>query len=73
MVYLRSIIMSYKDGVSYYGNAVRITTASSLPGISGRELKTATEDAWDIITIDRENRKIYCTRFGAGADREIAY
>lgn len=31
------------------------------------------EDTWDIFTVDRLNRKIYATRFGAGADREFSY
>ena len=34
---------------------------------------TATETALDIVTIDRNAKKIYCTRLGAGADREISY
>lgn len=63
-----------KDG-SLLGKPL-ITVNSSLPDTDtdpDRELKTATEDAWDIVTIDRTNRKIYCTRFGAGEDREFSY
>jgi hypothetical protein len=34
---------------------------------------TAKDTAFNIVTIDRENRKIYCTNYGAGYDREISY
>ena len=34
---------------------------------------TANDTAFNIVTIDRENRKIYCTNYGAGYDREINY
>ncbi len=31
------------------------------------------EDGWDVVTVDRTNRKIYMTRFGAGSDRTFTY
>ena len=34
---------------------------------------TKNETGYDIFTIDRENRKIYCSRFGVGVDREFSY
>lgn len=34
---------------------------------------TTTETALDIVTIDRENRKIYLTRLGVGEDRVVEY
>ena len=43
------------------------------PNMPSRTLKTESEDAWDLISINREERKIYCTRFGAGTDREFSY
>lgn len=38
-----------------------------------RVVGTATETAMDIVTVDRLNKKIYCTRLGAGVDRIISY
>lgn len=38
-----------------------------------RTKESATETALDIVTIDKVSRKIYCTRVGAGIDREINY
>lgn len=66
---------THEDGYSQYLDVPKITITSSLIEKTNttRELKTETEDAWDIITIDRANRKIYCTRFGAGNDREFSY
>lgn len=34
---------------------------------------TTTEQAFDIVQIDKTNRKIYMTRIGAGSDREFEY
>lgn len=42
-------------------------------GAVAREVGTSTEFAFDVVTIDKTNGKIYCTRVGAGNDREIAH
>lgn len=34
---------------------------------------TTTEQAFDVFHIDKDNRKIYATRIGAGIDREFSY
>lgn len=34
---------------------------------------TTGEQAFDVVTIDKENRNIYCTRIGYGSDREFTY
>lgn len=38
-----------------------------------KEYGTENETAYDIITINRTERKIYCTRFGVGLDRKFTY
>lgn len=38
-----------------------------------REFGTDTETSFDVVTINRETRTIYCTRVGVGEDREIKY
>lgn len=35
--------------------------------------ETSTESAFSIFTVDKTNKKIYCTRFGLGDDREWSY
>lgn len=66
----------HMDKESTFMNKPHITINSSLPDTAedpDRELKSDTEDTWDIVTIDRTNKKIYCTRFGSGKDREFSY
>ncbi len=38
-----------------------------------RELNTDTEDLWDSVVLDKTERKVKLTRFGAGTDRETSY
>lgn len=68
---------THTDGDGKMWGMKFITTGSSLPdssdAVPDRGLYTKNEDLWDIMTIDRTNRKIYATRFGAGADREFSY
>lgn len=64
------------DTTTYSFPCISITTAGGdvrdenpvqrIPG-------TATETALDIVTIDKLNKKIYCTRLGVGSDRVIDY
>ena len=68
---------THKDGDGEMWGMKYITTGSSLPdeydSLPNRDLYTKNEDLWDIMTIDRNARKIYATRFGAGEDREFDY
>lgn len=41
--------------------------------IPDRQFGTDTETSFDVVTINRKTRTIYCTRVGAGEDREIKY
>lgn len=34
---------------------------------------TDTEQSFDVVTVDKKNHKIYCTKIGFGDDREISY
>lgn len=38
-----------------------------------REFGTDTETSFDVVTINRKTRTIYCTRVGAGEDRVVKY
>lgn len=38
-----------------------------------RTLWSKTEDAFDIVNVNFDTRKVYFTRFGAGNDREISF
>lgn len=41
--------------------------------VISRRHGTRTETSWDIFTIDRLNRTIYATRYGAGTNRQFTY
>lgn len=38
-----------------------------------RTVATDTETSFDIVTVNKTTRKIYCTRVGAGTDRELSF
>ena len=44
-----------------------------MPDGEDRILGTKTEDSFNIVTINRNEKKIYFTRFGYGDDRVITY
>lgn len=58
------VICTMQDAASSSQN-----TESGIPMIIG----TDTEQAFDLVQIDFHNRKIYCTRVGAGENREFSY
>ena len=62
---------NHKDLAKQINGIWYITSAASLANT--RKYSTTDEDAFDIFTINKENRKIYVTRFGYGEDREFAY
>lgn len=64
----------HKDLVQLRDGVLAISSASdSLVSAVGRERGTTTEQAFDIITIDKTAHKIHITRIGAGEDREFTY
>ena len=61
---------------TWYDIPCFIITTDSLNQKAGsltREIGTITEQAFDIVTIDRSEKTIYCTRIGAGEDRDLSY
>lgn len=58
------VICTMQDAASSSQN-----TESGIPMVIG----TDTEQAFDLVQIDFTNRKIYCTRVGAGESREFSY
>ena len=50
------------------------SSEQSIDGITYEHTNlTATESAFSIFTVDQRNKKIYCTRFGLGEDRQWTY
>lgn len=54
---------------------ITVTTCSGQKLKDGyaRTFGTNTETAFDVVTINKKTRTIYCTRIGVGSDREIGY
>jgi len=66
----------HEDGQMMYQGINCIETTNSLcqPTFNPwRVPNTKDEDAWDIYSIDKSNRKISITRFGYGDNREFSY
>jgi hypothetical protein len=59
------------------GAITQIITESSLPMPNedgeDRTVGTVNEECFDIIRVDRTDKKIKCYRFGKGSDREFSY
>lgn len=68
---------THKDGnLTVNGINIICTTSDSYKSEQGpltRTLGTVTEQAFDVVQIDMDSRKIYLTRIGAGSDREFNY
>lgn len=60
-----------------YANIVQVTTINDHKNRPSGEAQgtrgTITEQAFDIMTVDRASRRVYLTRIGAGSDREFSY
>lgn len=66
-VYNNTLIM-VTEAAGYYS-----TKVSEDGQTYSKTLNTANESAFSIYTVDKEMGKLYCTRFGAGADRVYHY
>lgn len=66
----------HKDASGTSDGYLTIVTTSDAPYTTDgytRTMGTVTEGAFDCISVDFDARKIYCTRIGAGSDREFSY
>ena len=67
---------THRDKSIFKNNVLSITTTADYytsnrgEGMWDRKKGTTTEQAFDIMTIDTKNNKLYATRVGAGKDRE---
>ena len=63
---------THKDMHLLQNGVLTVCSTSDCLGI-GKTRQTATEQAFDIFTIDKSTHKIHITRIGAGDDREFTY
>ena len=60
---------SYGDDIhGMYGDAI-----DGAQRLFNKTADSAKDTAFDVVVVDRENRKIHCFNYGAGIDREINY
>ena len=65
----------HEDGIMDYSGIKCVQSLASFchKGDIGREVNTYTEDAWDVLSVYTEQRKVHIYRFGAGSDRDFNY
>lgn len=65
----------HEDGQMVYRgiNCIESTCSWATPLNADRVANSYTEDAWDLFSVDTNNRHIYIRRFGYGSDREYKY
>lgn len=66
------------EDLNWVNNGINIiSTLNDSSNVTGtgaiKVVGTDTEQAFDVYTINKEERKFYCTRIGAGSDREFNY
>lgn len=69
----RDYILTTEQGYPIIATNCDTYAESAYWGGETMRLGTVTEQCFDIVSIDTENRKIYLTRIGAGSDRETDY
>lgn len=65
----------HRDDSTVYEGILCISVDASLcySGAAGRVVNTATEDCWDVFSINLKSRTIKAKRFGFGSDRNWQY
>lgn len=61
----------HKDLSAIIGNVPYVCVSADSKWSDDMVAGTATEQSFDVVTINRKNGKIYCTKIGYGADRVI--
>lgn len=73
---------THADAMTTVDGYVMLATTSAGISVGGYDSEgnqiskkqyTVTETSWDIITIDRKNKKVYADRYGGETSREISY
>lgn len=64
--------MFTKDGIHYVATTTDDCALEEDPNLN-RSPGTTSEQAFDVVSIDKENAHIYFTRIGAGSDRDFSY
>ena len=63
----------HKDIIADIEGVMCLAVAQDCAQTAERSKGEITEHAFEILTIDRKSHKVYATRIGFGADRELEY
>lgn len=65
--------ITVRNGVTYITTIADCMSVWDIPNVPTKEVGTTSEQAFDIATVDRANRKVNLIRVGAGSDRSFTY
>ncbi|MQB67142.1 hypothetical protein DN438_03370 [Lactobacillus reuteri] len=65
--------ITVRNGVTYITTIADCMSIWDIPNVPTKEVGTTSEQAFDVATVDRTNRRVNLTRIGAGSDRSFTY
>ena len=65
--------ITVRNGVTYITTIADCMSVWDIPNVPTKEVGTTSEQAFDVATVDRANRRVNLTRIGAGSDRSFTY
>ena len=65
--------ITVRNGVTYITTIADCMSVWDIPNVPTKEVGTTSEQAFDVATVDRTNRRVNLTRIGAGSDRSFTY
>ena len=65
--------ITVRNGVTYITTIADCMSVWDIPNVPTKEVGTTSEQAFDVVTVDRTNRRVNLTRIGAGSDRSFTY
>lgn len=65
--------ITVRNGVTYITTLADCMSVWDIKGVPQKTVGTVSEQAFDVATVDRTNRRVNLTRIGAGSDRSFTY
>lgn len=65
--------ITVRNGVTYITTIADCMSVWDISNVPTKEVGTTSEQAFDVATVDRTNRRVNLTRIGAGSDRSFTY
>lgn len=65
--------ITVRNGVTYITTIADCMSVWDIKGVPQKTVGTVSEQAFDVVTVDRASRRVNLTRIGAGSDRSFTY